>query len=124
MKKFKTSGIFLLLLILILIPLLGQSQFDKFLPPDFVQGKQDAAKDAKGNVLWTLGGCLLGPLGVFMCYLKPSPPPPENLMGKSDDYVRGYTDAYRPKKNARDAAWAWAGMAGCYGITALLWFVE
>jgi S1-C subfamily serine protease len=101
---------------------------------DYAQGKADGAKAANGGVVWLLAGiaggagcCLLQPMGtglmivgigaglltVTVPALLPPPPPSEALIGKSADYVRGYTEAHREMGRYGNAAFA---IVGC-GLT-------
>jgi len=90
------------------------------IPSDFVQGKMDGERDAKGNILWIPGGCciFLGTTVVLAYLLKPDPPA-QALMGKSSEYVLGYTDGYKDKARDKNATYA---MIGC-AVTGVIYLI-
>ena len=56
-----------------------------------------AERDAKSDVnamLWLGAGCLFGPIGIGAAYVIVPSPPASRLLGKSNEYVAGYTDMY------------------------------
>jgi hypothetical protein len=80
---------------------------------DYLQGKMDGERDAKGNGLWFLAGlpglcCYgVGGLGVLGSFIWVPEPPVEQLMGKSTNYILGYTEGYKSKakrKNMKSAS--------------------
>lgn len=98
----------MLIFLLLLCPLLAM-QADS--GNDFLQGKADGEMDAKGNPLWLLGGALCGLFGVIGAYfIKPSPPT-EAMLGKSAEYVMGYTDGYQNKARNKNVGYACGGWA-------------
>jgi hypothetical protein len=97
-----------LILLLLFVPLLAQQGESA---NDFLQGKADGEMDARGNPLWILGGVLCGIFGVAGAYfIKPSPPT-EALIGKSAEYVMGYTEGYQNKGRNKNAGYACGGWA-------------
>ena len=85
-KKFIITGLILLILFVQLQVLYGQQL-------DYYEGLMDGQKDAKGNPVWILGGIFL--IGNLMISSYKATPPPEALIGKPPNYVRGYTEAYQ-----------------------------
>ena len=88
------------LIVLIAFPLMANEGSAS----DYLQGKADASIDAKSNPLWVLAGlsgtgfCLLfGIAGIGLAAVMPPSPPSENLMGRSQMYITGYTEEYRRK---------------------------
>jgi len=82
----------------------GQSSID--------QGRLDGARDAKTDVsgtLWFMAGCCLSGTGVLFAYVYTPNPPATRLLGKSPEYVAGYTDAYRTAARGTQTSNAWSG---------------
>jgi len=109
MWSYKTSrGVITMIMALVLIsvPLMAQTT-----PSDggYAAGKLDGERDGKGSALWILGGCILSCVGVLIAYLVKPSPPAVSLVGKSSDYVLGYTQAYKSKAAGGNALWAGAG---------------
>ena len=103
----KPISIFLVFLFL-LIPLMAQ-QADT--ANDFLQGKADGEMDAHGNPLWLLGGALCGIFGVAGAYFIKPKPPTEPLIGKTAEYVLGYTEGYQNKGRNKNTGYACGGWA-------------
>jgi hypothetical protein len=76
---------------------------------NFVQGKMDGARDARGNALWIIAGVGCGILGVGAAYLTKPSPPLDQLAGKSQEYVMGYTEGYQNKAKDINTGYACAG---------------
>lgn len=75
----------------------------------FVQGKIDGARDAKGNALWLIAGVGCGVFGVGAAYFTKPSPPTQMLIGKSRDYVMGYTEGFQGKSRETNTGYACAG---------------
>lgn len=75
---------------------------------EYVQGRIDGEQAAKGDPLWILGGFLCGLFAVIYCYVQSATPPAIALVGKTSEYILGYTDGYKAKRS-RDAVYAWIG---------------
>ena len=93
-----------------------QLEFDEhFTPPTsgtFAQGKMDGERDAKGNFLWFLAGAGCGVFGVGYVYFMDEPKPASHMfMGKSQEYVLGYTEGYQNKSKKTNMQYACAGWA-------------
>lgn len=102
--------------ILLTLPVIAQKASDEYL-----QGKRDGEMDAKGNPVWFVGGLVCGLFAVLYCLGIESPTPPSSaLVGKSSDYVLGYTEGYRSKTRQKDAVYAAAGWAAGLVIYAAL----
>lgn len=80
---------------------------------EYLQGKRDGERDAKGNAVWFLSGCLLGGVGIIIAYVVEPSVPTEHLVGKSPEYVRGYSEGYKKKAQHKNA------MNAVYGCVAL-----
>ncbi len=83
---------------------------------DYTTGCNDGA--IKGNidvnaVGWSIAGIFLGPIGILLGLVIEPQVPPEYLMGKSADYVTGFTNCY--KNSAKTQQWEDA-CAGCAGV--------
>ena len=100
----KSCLVLSLIFLLIATPLLAQQTMD-----DYVQGKLDGERDAKGSPLWFLAGLGCGIFGAGAAYfIKPSPPT-HALVGKSSSYVMGYTEGYQNKARNKNTTYACAG---------------
>jgi len=96
----------LLILVIFATPLLAQQTTDEYL-----QGKLDGERDAKGNPLWFLAGAGCGIIGAGAAYLIKPSPPASALIGKSAEYVLGYTEGYKNKARNQNTTYACAGWA-------------
>ncbi|MCF7911334.1 MAG: hypothetical protein K9M99_02310 [Candidatus Cloacimonetes bacterium] len=77
----------------------------------YAQGQLDGKRDAKGNPLWILAGCGCGLFGVLGAILIKPNPPAQKLIGKSNDYVLGYTEAYKKAASGKNTGYAFGGWA-------------
>jgi hypothetical protein len=59
----------------------------------FIPAPEQAGCAAAGAILF---GALAVPIGVHI-YPHNAPPPPERLLGKSPEYIKGYTQIYKSK---------------------------
>ena len=76
---------------------------------EYAQGKMDGEEDAKGNPLWILAGAGCGICGAGAAYLMKPKPPTSSLVGKSGDYVLGYTEGYQNKGRNKNTMYACGG---------------
>lgn len=98
-----------LILVFISVPVLAQTAQQ---PSDYMQGKADGEAAAEGNFVWGAAGLLFGCLAVGYVYLIYSPSPPSSaLVGKSGDYVQGFTEGYKKKMRKLNGSYALAGWA-------------
>ena len=110
----KVISVFLIaIMVSIPMTLLAQQQ-----EGTFAQGKMDGERDAKGNALWVLAGAGCGIFGVGAAYFMKPSPPAQALVGKSADYVLGYTDGYQNKARNANAGYACGGWAAFIAIYA------
>lgn len=112
-KSFKVSKKFIspvVVLLILAIPVAVQSAetVQAQQSSEYVQGRLAGEQAAKGNPIWFLGGLLCGVFAVIYCYIQSATPPAMALVGKSAEYVMGYSDGYK-KKRGRDAVYAWIG---------------
>lgn len=75
----------------------------------YAQGKMDGERDAGGSFIWFVWGLLCGVLGVGAAYFMKPDPPTAVLVGRSSDYVQGYTQAYKDKGRDKNVTWACLG---------------
>ncbi|MCX7820835.1 MAG: hypothetical protein N2258_04080 [Brevinematales bacterium] len=79
---------------------------------DFIKGKTageaDGSKAGQSMYFWL--GCLLGAIGLIIPLVSDPAVPSENLVGKSQSYIQGYTEGFKTK--AKDANFKQA-MNGC-----------
>lgn len=93
----------------------------------YLQGRLDGERDAKGNPAWILAGlagtglCLcIGCAGVGLAYSTPPSPSPGVLMGKSSEYVMGYTEGYKSKARLENTKYAAAGCCMAAAINLII----
>lgn len=100
----KNICIFLIILMIVTPALTQQSS-------DYLTGKADGARDgaSAASPLWIVAGIGCGVFGVGAAYLMPPSPPAERLIGKSPEYVAGYTESYRNSARNRQTLYACAG---------------
>jgi hypothetical protein len=84
----------------------------------FAQGKMDGEQDATGNALWILAGAGCGIFGVGFAYFNKPSPPAHALVGKSAEYVLGYTESYQNKSRNKNVGYACGGWAAFIAIYA------
>lgn len=107
----------LLVVALVAIPVLAEGRPAQ--GNDYAQGRADGQRDAKGSPAWILGGILCGVFAVLYCYIQSPSPPVGALVGKSSDYVLGYSEGYKTKRG-KDAMYAWIGW-GIWIVIYLAW---
>ena len=90
--------------LMVATPLLAQGQTS-----DYMQGKLDGERDAKGNPLWFLAGAGCGIFGAGAAFLIKPSPPAHALIGKSTEYVLGYTEGYKNKARNQNTMYACGG---------------
>jgi hypothetical protein len=85
---------------------------------DYLLGKMDGKRDARGKPVWILAGltgtgfCLcIGVAGIGVALIVPPSPPESALMGKSSTYIQGYSEGYKSKARVKNAGWATLGCA-------------
>ncbi|MBN1350547.1 hypothetical protein JXJ21_14115 [candidate division KSB1 bacterium] len=76
----------------------------------YLDGKADGQRDAMGNAMWILAGFGCGIMGVVAAYIHKPSPPVYALVGKSPEYVLGYTEGYQTKARSRNLWYASAGL--------------
>ena len=111
----KSIIVFSLTLVLITMPSLAQVESS-----DFLQGKQDGKMAAKGNVVYTLLGVGCGVIGLIAAVVSEPEPPAEALIGKSEEYVFGYTEGYKNESRKKNIGGAVGGCALGIGLASLL----
>jgi len=89
----------------------------------YLAGKLDGERDATGNQIWILGGCLLGLVGVILAYVIEPEVPAARILGKPPAYVKGYIEGYKSATKRKNAMYAiygmivWAGIVVVYAAT-------
>jgi hypothetical protein len=81
---------------------------------DYLRGRMDGERDAKGNPIWLLGGFACGILGIGGAYVMKPDVPSVALIGKSSEYVLGYTAGYQEKARNQNVLYATAGCVAGY----------
>jgi uncharacterized membrane protein YfcA len=85
---------------------------------DYLRGRMDGERDAEEaakkqighSIIWFLAGFACGPLGIGGAYIVPPEVPTASLLGKSSQYVLGYTAGYQKKVKAHNIG---SAVAGC-----------
>jgi hypothetical protein len=88
----------------------------------FAQGKIDGERLAKGNVMWVPGGFIFNFFAIGYAYFYKASPPTYALIGKSAEYVLGFTEGYQNRirtLNTRYACLGCASLGGCIYINAI-----
>lgn len=113
--RFMTAGkkaiAVLLAILMITTPLAAMQQSS-----EFTRGKAEGEQAARGNGLWVLGGLVCGVFAVAAAYLTKPKPPAQVLVGKSPDYVLGYTDGYGRKARNKNGGYALIGWVAWVAI--------
>ncbi len=78
---------------------------------DYMQGKIDGERDGRGNFAWYFGGLCLGLIGVILAFVIAPQPSTENLVGRSSEYIMGYTEGYKSKAKRQQGYYALGGLA-------------
>jgi hypothetical protein len=110
----KKSLVLSLAIIMVAAPLLAQQEMNEYL-----QGKKDGELEAKGNGMWFLAGCCLGGVGIIIAYVVEPSVPTDHLIGKSPEYIQGYTEGYINKaksKNGMNAIYGCVTTTVVYGV--------
>ncbi|HID93980.1 MAG TPA: hypothetical protein EYP60_07775 [bacterium (Candidatus Stahlbacteria)] len=96
----------LLVAILFATPILSQ-----VVVSDYVQGRRDGRREGAGDasMIWAVVGFGCGCCGVGAAYLWPQAVPAARLVGKSPEYVRGYTSSYKNAKREKETIYAAVG---------------
>ena len=77
----------------------------------FSEGKLDGERTAKGNVLWVPGGAVFTLLAIGYAYFSTPSPPTYALVGKSAEYVIGFTEGYQSRTRTLNTRYACLGCA-------------
>jgi hypothetical protein len=89
---------------------------------DYISGKMDGERDAQGKGIWFVAGLpgvfcyCIGLCGIFISYVLPPSPPEAVFIGKSGEYILGYTEGYKNKGRLKNAKYA---SLGCLAGTAI-----
>jgi len=109
-----------LVFVLLATPILAQQNAGT---NDYSRGLVEGQNAAQGNGVWFWGGCGLNLTGVILAYvLKPSPPGGA-MLGKSPEYIMGFTEGYGNKSRDKNVSYAiegccvfWVAYAGLYAV--------
>jgi len=99
---------FLLIILMLSTPIISIAQT---MGNDYLQGKMQGELDAKGNPLWIIAGLGCGIFGVGAAYFTKPSPPSMAIMGKSTEYILGYTEGYQNKSRNTNTGYACGGWA-------------
>lgn len=101
----KITIVLFLVALLFATPVL--SQFANDYEQGRLDGKREGTSDA--SMIWAVIGFGCGCCGVGAAYLWSQPVPSGRLIGKSPEYVSGYTTTYKKAKRERETIYAAAG---------------
>ncbi len=113
--NFKRKSLSVLLAVLILaIPAITQTTQQA---GSYAEGKIDGEREAKGSAAWIAGGFLCGCFATLYVYAFAKPDPPSHaLIGKSSEYIMGYTEGYQKKTNSKNGVYTLIG----WGVSAAI----
>ena len=107
-----------MIVLVVAAPVAAQEQMT-----DYVQGRIDGDRDAKGRPLWFLAGTGCGAAGVLAAYTwGASPPQAAALVGKSPDYIAGYVDGYKSGCRAKNTRYSLIGLSGFVPVYFAVWY--
>ena len=106
------SMVMLIAMSIIATPIPAYSQATNTNGGTFTEGLIEGQMMANGNVSWVVGGFCCGIFGVAGAYLMPPSPPVQMLMGKSPEYVMGFTEGYKNESKRKNAQYAGIGFIG------------
>ncbi len=86
----------------------------------YMQGKIDGERDGQGNFAWFFGGFCLGVIGVILAFMIAPQPPTENLVGRSPEYVMGYTEGYKSAAKRQQGYYAIGGWAAAVVVVVIV----
>ena len=115
-KKIRKIIVLFMVILLIATPLLAQQEMS-----EYFQGKQNGEEDAKGSNIWLLSGCIIGYWAILFAYLIEPDVPTGKLIGKSPEYVQGYTDGYKQKAKKKNVMNAIYGCVVGYTVGCILY---
>ena len=78
----------------------------------YMEGLMQGQMMAEGNAGWILGGFCCGIFGIGGAYLIEPSPPMHMLMGKSTEYVMGFTQGYKDESKKKNTQYAAVGCLG------------
>jgi hypothetical protein len=105
MKYFKKINIIVvILLVFSMLTFAEQASSGDEYNVGFADGKIDGASQA--SYLWAVAGLGCGCLGLGAAYLIGGTVPIENVIGKTSDYVHGYSNGYKTALKSRQALYA------------------
>ena len=106
------SMVMLIAMSIIVTPIPAYSQETNTNGGTFTEGLMQGQMMAQGNPGWVVGGFCCGIFGVAGAYLIPPSPPIQMLMGKSPEYVMGFTEGYKNESKKKNAQYAGIGFLG------------
>jgi len=109
----------LIVLSIVFAPLAVQSQ-EAAGGGSFTDGLMAGQMAGEGNAAWVLGGFLCGVFGVGGAYFIEPSPPVHMLMGKSSEYVMGFTEGYKKEAKKKNVQYASIGCLGGLALNLLL----
>ena len=75
----------------------------------YMEGLMQGQMMAEGNAGWILGGFCCCIFGIGGAYLIEPSPPMHMLMGKSTEYVMGFTQGYKDESKKKNTQYAAVG---------------
>ena len=106
------SMVVLIAMSIIATPIPAYSQETNTNGGTFTEGLMEGQMMANGNATWVVGGFCCGIFGVGGAYLLPPSPPVHMLIGKSAEYVMGFTEGYKNESKKKNAQYAGIGFIG------------
>ena len=96
----------ILAILFLCLPILAQDNAD-----DFAEGMFDGRNDgrADASVLWLIAGLGCGCIGVGAAYLITPSPPADKMIGKTTNYVIGYSEGYKKGIRGKQTGYAAIG---------------
>ena len=110
-SSIKKSLTMLIVMSILVAPISIYSQ-DTAKAGTFTEGMMQGQMAGSGNAGWMLGGFLCGIFGVGGAYFVEPSPPIHLLMGKSTDYVMGFTEGYKKETKKKNVQYASIGCLG------------
>ena len=105
----KKAVILFLILFLFTTSLVAQEQtVENQMKQDYLEGMRDGEEIATGNFIWFFAGFLF-PYGNIAAYLIKPNPPASAFIGKSAEYIQGFSKGYSEKSRNKNVRYSLIG---------------
>jgi len=112
---FRRLCVYMVLAIFLTTSVFGQvNQADT--AKDYFRGREEAKNAVRVSSVWFFAGFGLGPGGVLLAYLIKPSPSPAMLAGKSQTYIKSFTDTYKQRSTSEQCKLALTGMVIAFGL--------